>query len=112
MHTADACYHKVCLAKFSSNSPTQSTSYAGDSALDNLVKQTVANKERFWNRVDQYNLYGELRGIQHSRRSLLKTVSKKLYPELIVLSSPGVASILVFLGKAANQLHIVDDTED
>ena len=47
-----------------------------------------------------------------SQHCLIKSVREHFRSNLLVLSSPGVASILVFRGKASDHLRIVDDAED
>ncbi|KAL8588411.1 hypothetical protein ACOMHN_029580 [Nucella lapillus] len=58
-----------------------------------LVSVMQSNKTRVWNSVEVHEQYIQL-------------------PDLIILSSPGVASILVFRSCASDQLRIVDDEED
>lgn len=47
-----------------------------------------------------------------SRRSLIKSAHEHFHTNLLVLSSPGLASILVFRGKASDHLRIIDDAEE
>ena len=48
-----------------------------------------------------------------SRRQLIAKIVEKFGRDMIALSSPGVASILVFKSSASNALHIMpDDTDD
>ena len=47
-----------------------------------------------------------------SRTPLVKCLEQEMTPDLLVLSSPGAACILVFRSKASAQLRIEDDTEN
>ena len=67
---------------------------------------------RTWNSIEMYSLYSELGGTKLSRCSLIKTVHDHFHQNLLVLSSRGIASILVFRGKASDHLRLIDDAED
>jgi len=110
LHAADARY---CLAKFFTNKPSAEC-YAEifDCALDELLVQMSINFACIWNSIELYSLYSELGGNKLSRRSLIKTVHDHFHPNLLVFSSPGIASILVFRGKASDHLCLIDDAED
>ena len=74
-----------------------------------------ANKDRMWNSIELHERYIELGGGDTSRGFrciLLNSVSDQLHSELLVLSSHGVASILVFRTSALAQIRIVDDVDD
>lgn len=113
LHAADARYHKDCMSKFFSNAPSSVTEKP-EKVLDQLIEYLHSNHENIWNSVELHKLYEELGGKQLDRRSLVKYVKKALHPHLLVLSSPGVASILLFRSNASSvaKLRIVDDNED
>jgi hypothetical protein len=71
-----------------------------------------SNKVRVWNSVEVHEQYIELGGTDLSRRALVNVLYERLQPDLLILSSPGVASILVFRSTASNELRIVDDDEE
>ena len=113
LHAADARYRRDCLAKFFTNRQSaESSTDTYDSALDDLLIKMSSDFTRTWNSVELYNLYGELGGTLLSRRSLIKSVHEHFHSNLLILSSPGVASILVFRGKASDHLRLIDDAED
>lgn len=95
------------MSKFFSNNPK--TSAGG---MRELVKQMNSDHTRIWNSVELHELYQELGGTQLSRRLLLNYLDETLHQHLLVLSSPGIASILVFKNNATSQLRLVDDFED
>jgi hypothetical protein len=71
-----------------------------------------ADKVKVWNSVELYKRYNEIGGRELSRRSLVEKIHELLAPDLIVLSAPGVASVLVFRSTACSKLKLVDDVED
>ena len=99
LHAADARYHRDCIAKFFTNKPSaESSTEVRDSALDGLLIQMSSDFTKIWNSVELYSLYNELGGTLDlfSQHSLIKSVCEYFHSNLLVLSSPGVASILVF----------------
>jgi hypothetical protein len=68
------------------------------------------HKSRMWNSVELHKLY--VYGGTLSRRFLVRSVEQALSPDLLVLSSPGVASILVFRSNASEHLRIEDDAQN
>ena len=112
LHAADARYHKNCMSMFFSNSPTGCAREYADEAVDDLMCQMKSDQSRIWNSMDLYKLYKELGGTRLSRRSLINYLGELLHPDLLDLSSPGVASIILFRSKAASQLRVEDDLDD
>ena len=68
------------------------------------------NHESSWNSVEIENLYCEYGGYELNRANLVKTLSIHFGDDLLVLSAPGVASILLF--KAKCHLSILSDEND
>ncbi|XP_014671823.1 PREDICTED: uncharacterized protein LOC106812453 [Priapulus caudatus] len=100
------------MLKFVTNRPTAFTLTDHDTALEKLIKELHSDPTRTWNSVELHKLYEELGGKQLSRRSLINYLGKTLHPDLLVLYSPSVASILLFRSNASANLRIVDDVED
>ena len=48
-----------------------------------------------WNNVDLYRTYSEGGGFKYSRRTLIKVLVDYFGDEVVLLSSPGFANILV-----------------
>jgi len=65
-----------------------------------------------WNSIELYSQYGELGGNKLLWPPLIKTVHNYFHPNLIVLSYPGIASILVFRGRASDHLCLIEDAKD
>lgn len=112
LHAADARYHKDCMSMFFSNGPSKSADGFSDKGLHKTILQMQSNRTRIWNSIELYELYQESGGTELSRRSLISCIHEMLQPDIIVLSSPGVASIVVFKTNASAQLRILDDTDD
>ena len=72
----------------------------------------LSKPERIWNSIDLKEEYSHLGGTKYIRRHLLKALTDRFGPKLIVFSSPGVASIVMFRDKASNQFQIIANSED
>ena len=68
-------------------------------------------KAEVWNSVDCLKKYQEFGGSLIHRRNLVPILSSAI-PDILVLSAAGVASVLVFRGKAATVLRLIDDDSD
>ena len=65
-----------------------------------------------WNSIDLYGMYSEGSGFKYSRRTLIKVLVDYLGDEVVLLSSPGLASILVFKKYCHFALQSADDGDD
>ena len=84
-----------------------------DIALE-YVKSTIKCKQHekeVWNSVEIYNMYSENGGHLLSRRNLISALVDYFGKETVLLSSPGVASILVFRKFCHFNLQNTDDIE-
>lgn len=106
-------YHKDCFSKFYCNKPRKPTISRVDSALNQLLTCITSDKMRVWNSIEVYDRYIELGGSNLSRKSLMNVIYENLSPELLIFSSPGIASLLVFRSnnKAFKDLRIMQDVE-
>ena len=102
MHAADVRYHVDCKATFLSPKSIQaailqsSSSELKDAAFDSFIKYLAKNKASIHNSIHIYAQYVEEGGCMLSRRQLIAKIVEKFGGDMIALSSPGVASILVF----------------
>jgi len=99
------------MSKFFTNRPSACTLTDCDRALEELTKELCSDPTRIWNSVELYKLYEDLGGKQLTRRSLINCLGETFHPDLLVLSSPGVASILLFRSNASSKLRIVDNAD-
>lgn len=112
LHAAEARYHKDCMVKFFSNKPAANTDGLMERALDELITEMKSDHSRIWNSRELHNLYQQLGGKNLSRRALIGYLEDALLPDILVLTSPGVSSIIVFKNNASSRLRIEDDGED
>ena len=102
LHAADVRYHVDCKATFLSPKSIQaailqsSSSELKDAAFDSVIKYLAKNKASIHNSIHIYAQYVEEGGCMLSRRQLIAKIVEKFGGDMIALSSPGVASILVF----------------
>ena len=111
LHAADARYHKQCRSQFFSNDPQKIKHDVVDDALHKLTKEMLQNETTIWNSVECYRRYQELGGTKLQRRNLTQ-VLPQVVGNLLVLSSPGMASMFIFRSKAASALNMVSDEDD
>ncbi|KAG0729000.1 hypothetical protein GWK47_031251 [Chionoecetes opilio] len=119
LHAADARYHVACRTNFMSSRSTsaavkeaQADKPELDKGLQVVISILKEDMSHIWNSVDLFNLYIENEGNALSRRQLIVELSAHFGKDLVVLSSPGIASILAFQSKAADVLRIIPDAEE
>ena len=61
-----------------------------------------------WTSVEIHTLYKEGGGVI-TRKTLIKKISDTFRSKLLILSSPSIASILVFINHASSIVRTVDD---
>ena len=83
-----------------------------DHAFDATVSEMKSDRLRIWSSVEVFSTYTGNDGSLLSRGSLVQRLNKFFAGELIVLSSPGLANILLFRSTASNVLRVVDFEED
>lgn len=118
-HAADARYHVDCKSRFMSPKSLESacnTSTSGtqevDTAWQNLLIDVQDDLTRIWNSVELANAYQAHGGNQLSRKLLVKKLAEYVGSDLLVLSSVGIANIIVFRSKAATALKVIEEDED
>ena len=116
LHAADARYHDDCRKKFMGKRNVESSSKESveqvDHAFDATVSEMKSDRLRIWSSVEVFSTYTGNDGSLLSRGSLVQRLNKFFADELIVLSSPGLANILLFRSTASNVLRVVDFEED
>ena len=117
LHAADARYHVDCRATFMSSNSLVSASKLSplieeDAALESLTEHILADKSHIWNSSELFERYRDFGGNKLSRKHLIKKLIVIFEGDLLVLSSPGIANIIIFRSKAPDLLRFVDDVED
>ena len=118
LHAADARYHVDCITNFISPSSIAAAQNANtvnvneDPAFDSVTEEMVKDKSRLWNSDHLHHLYQLLKGKILSRRALLLQTKEHFSDEIAVLSSPGLASTVVFNHDATTVLNLLKVPED
>lgn len=119
LHAADARYHVTCWSNFlfprsrASATKNESKVEQTDQAFQAVITDISKDMNAIRNSVDVYALYLEKGGNILSQRSIVPKLLDHFGDSMLVLSSPGVASVIAFRGKASNILRLVpDDDED
>lgn len=114
LHAADARYHRDCMCSFMAMRNIQSTGRqqetdVTDPGLDAVFQFMLENKNSHWNTVELYDVYSSFSTIQQSRKTVIEKVKQHFADDVIILSSPGYASIVVFRNSASFVLKMVKD---
>ena len=115
LHAADARYHRDCMCKFMALRNIQPTGSKPDTdvvdpGLEAVFNLMMENKDSLWNSVELHDVYSRCSVRSLSRQRVLEEVKEKFSGDIIVLSSPGYASIIAFSKSATSVLKIVKDT--
>ena len=115
LHTADARYHEDCRKNFMGSrnvsSAKKKTTSVIDRALLRLIEIMKQDTSKVWSSVEMHQKYVEIGGTL-LRRTLVKNISEELGNQLLVLSSPGIADILIFKEQATSILKVEEEYED
>ena len=118
LHAADARYHVDCRTHFflkpvsAAERNTQEAGCEQDDAFLAVTDVLKKDLSRIWNSIDIYTLYIDNGGTVLSRRKLIAALSDYFGEDLLVLSSPGIATIITFQSMAAKFLRVVPDADD
>ena len=125
LHAADARYHKdyrdifyhtdcrdVFMHSKSAKNPVALKVNLVDEGLQKVISMMADDTSIMWNSVELYDLYKCNGGNQISRRTLLTTLQENIWSERLILSSPGVARIVVFRKCASSFMKIFDDVDE
>ena len=118
LHAADARYHVDCMTNFMSPNSIAAAQNASkvnvnkDPAFHSVTEEMVKDKSRLWNSVQLHHLYQLLGGKILSRMALLLQIKEHFSDEIAVLSSPGLASTVVFNNDATKVLNLLKVPED
>ena len=117
LHAADARYHVDCMTCFMSPRSISAAKNRArdveddiDSAFDLVIDEMVKDRSRLWNSIELYHQYQLFGGKALLRRSFLKKIKDRLMDEIAILTSPGLASLVVF--SKGSSLHLASDSED
>ena len=116
LHASDARYHQDCKRNFFRtiylDCLRTTTKTNDDQALQDVIRMMNQNEDASWNSIEIENIYHEFGGFKLTRSSLVKSLSVYFGEKLLVLSSPGLASILVFKAKCHFSILTEDNDSD
>ena len=118
LHAADARYRNDCRLKFmgGKNVVVAANQHDNeitkvDSGYEKVRTILCGQREKMWTSVEVHQLYKDCGGYSMSRPEVVGKLSRDFGDELVVLSSPGIANILLFRKHATNILKL-DEISD
>ena len=119
LHAVEARYHRDYLSRFTGNKnitqdnqEPSSTHPTNEQALQDVINAISEDKRRIWNSIELHKEYVNHMGSELSRSQLIEELCKHFAGDLLVLSSPGYAKIIIFHNSAADMLKCVKDDSD
>eukprot|EP00794_Sanderia_malayensis_P004436 gene4436-5029_t len=83
-----------------------------DEAFNSLISEISMDRSSVWNSVELFQMYQKCGGNALVKRCLLERIKDYFREDVIVLSSPGLASMLLFKNKVSKVLKLSNDQED
>ena len=101
LHAADARYHCDCRKLFMHSKyldllQADNPHEEEDASLQMIINCMVGDDQHIWNSVELFTMYENFGGSQLTRRSLVNSLCEYFGNKLLILTCPGVASLLVF----------------
>ena len=116
LHASDARYHQECKTNFlhSSYLDRLAKTFENDIdiALPCVIRFMKANEKEMRNTVEVHNIYYENEGYKLNRRNLTNALKNHFGDAFVILSSPGVATILTFRKSCSFHLQNNNDIDD
>ena len=120
LHAADGCYHVDCMSKFMNERSVKyahaCSSYTTQDELDNALCELIAvgseDLSRIWNSVELFQLYQSKEGQVLTKRQVVDQLVDHFGDSSLVLSSPGVSSIVILKNKTPILLKLVPSDDD
>lgn len=112
---AEARYHPQCYKQFSSVkyiNKKHSDSDKDDYAFKEVILEMKMESNRTWNSIQLHSLYLSRGGIMSSRRKFVTRLENFFGKELLVLSSNGNASLILFQKACTADLVTTEDDFD
>jgi hypothetical protein len=116
LHAADARYHSNCQKSFSNPKQIKAVSRKPslvnreDESIKFVVQSLKKEVDKVWTSVDLHQLYMSNGGKDSNRNRLLTKIQDIMMEE--VLSSSGVATIVILRSKAASMFKIEVEDND
>lgn len=116
LHAADARYHVDCMTTFMSPKSINAAQNASkevdetDLAFNQVIDEMMNDRSRLWNTIELFHKYQLFGGKTLLRRTFLMKIQDQL-DDVVVLTSPGLASLVVFRNSASSALHLASDSD-
>ena len=118
LHAADARYHVNCMTSFMSPKSVSAAinnsqeEEKADPAFDSVIDEMSKDRSRMWNSVELFHQYQQFGGKVLVQRSLVQKINGHFKEDVVVLSSPGLASLIVFIKNASTVVNLASDKEE
>ena len=112
LHAVDNDCQKSFMSQCSVVFASKESSQCKDRALNNTVNQMRSDKSRVWTSVEIHKIYTTQGGTNLSWAQLIQQLSDVFADDLLIVSSPGLANIILFGNTASKLLRLVEEEED
>jgi len=119
LHAADERYHVDCMTSFMSPRSINAAVNAGleakensDSALEYVIHEMSRGRSQIWNSLEIWHLYENHEGKNLVLKSLLKNIKDHFGDDIAVLSSSGLASLIVFRKNSSTLHNLVNNSDE
>ena len=120
LQAVDARYHITCYqiftgewnVKAATRRSATSNTLASEVAVEAVVSAVRADTDRVCSSVELYTLYKEKRGIDCNRSRLVNSLKEIMGDGIMMLSSPGIVTMLISKSKAATVLRLEEVYQD
>ena len=120
LHAADGRYHVECMSTFINKRSVKyaeaCSSCTTQDELDNAFCEVTAvvseDLSRMWNTIELFQLNQSKGGQMLTKRQIVDQLVDHFGDNILVLSSPGVSSIVVFRNKVSTPLKLVPSDDD
>ena len=119
LHAAEAArYHDKCRKvfmnpkQFKAVQKSQHNIRTEDTVASFVVEMIKIKNDRTWTSVQIHSMYIENGGKDMKKNRLVDKIKELLEDEIIVLSSPGFASIIMLKQKASGMFRLEDSEDD
>ena len=120
LHAAEARYHRDCMCRFfakrqlptAQEGQSQTSDYQPDMALKHVITTLSSDQKRVWSSVELCKEYQDHGGTDLTRLQLVEKLCVHFDGDLLLISSPGYANVVVFQCHAAVTLKMFKDNKD
>ena len=91
--------------------PSQNSGSAADrdQALHTVIEEMSLNRTECWNSIRLFSMYEKNGGKLKCRKTIFRKIADHFGNDVVLLSSPGKANMLVFATEAAERFQVEDD---